>query len=121
MTTDMVESQATQAAWRPIQVYLMASICLGLGLVLGYLFRGSETQSRVTAATGQTQQPAQAAMHQMPTLEQMKQMADTKAQPLLAQLKNDPKNAALMIQVAKIYQATHQFQDAAGYYQQALN
>ena len=56
----------------------------------------------------------------MPSLEQMKQMADTKAGPLLEQLKSDPKNANLLIQVARIYESTHQFKQAADYYQQSL-
>jgi len=60
-------------------------------------------------------------MQQMPTLEQMKQMADKKAEPLLAELKNDPNNAVLLIQVAKVYEATHQFQEASGYFQKVLN
>jgi len=47
-------------------------------------------------------------------------MADKKAEPLLAQLKNDPNNADLLKQVAKIYLATHQFKDAANYYGKAL-
>ena len=56
----------------------------------------------------------------MPTLEEMKQMADNKAAPLLEKLKNDPNNADLLNQVGKIYEATHQFKDAVSYYQQAL-
>ncbi len=59
-------------------------------------------------------------MRKMPTLDDMKKMADTKAQPLLAKLKTDPKNSKLLIQVAGIYESTHQFKDAAGYYQKAL-
>ncbi len=122
MTSDIVESQATPAGWRPTQVYVMATICLALGLALGYLFRGSETRSSAAAPVSQAApQPGQGAMQQMPTLEQMKQMADKKAEPLLAQLKSDPNNAGLLIQVAKIYEATHQFQAASGYFQKALN
>jgi cytochrome c-type biogenesis protein CcmH/NrfG len=121
MTNDIVEKQATPSSWRPVQVYAMATICLALGLALGYLFRGSETRSSAAAPDSQAvQRPAQGAM-QMPTLDQMKQMADKKAEPLLAQLKSDPNNAGLLVQVAKIYQATHQFQDAANYYQKAVN
>ena len=56
----------------------------------------------------------------MPTLEQMKHMADKQAEPLLAQLKSDPNNATLLSQVANIYTQTHQFQEAIGYYQKSL-
>lgn len=58
--------------------------------------------------------------HPMPTLDQMKEMADKKAEPVLAQLKTDPNNAGLLIQVAKIYETTHQFKEASTYYQKSL-
>lgn len=57
----------------------------------------------------------------MPSLEDMKRMADKKAEPLLAKLKNDPRNADLLNQVGLIYKSTHQFKEAADYYQKALD
>ena len=57
---------------------------------------------------------------QMPSLEEMKQMADKKAAPLLEKLKGEPNNSDLLIQVGKIYQSTHQFKEAADYYDKAL-
>lgn len=57
---------------------------------------------------------------QMPSLDQMKHMADKKAEPLLKQLQSDPKNAELLLQLARIYRSTHQFNDAIGYYQQSV-
>ena len=106
----------------------MATICLLLGLALGYLFRGSQTQPSAASVSSQAGPPVQAGMPaqagmppQMPTLDQMKQMAGKKAEPLLAQLKNDPNNADLLKQVAKIYLATHQFKEAADYYGKALD
>jgi cytochrome c-type biogenesis protein CcmH/NrfG len=59
-------------------------------------------------------------MPQMPTLEQMKQMGDVQAGPLLEKLKTDPNNAGLLVQVARIYESVHQFKDAAGYFEKAL-
>ena len=56
----------------------------------------------------------------MPSLDQMKQMADKKAAPLLEKLKGDPNNSDLLLQVGKIYKSTHQFKEAAGYYDKAL-
>jgi cytochrome c-type biogenesis protein CcmH/NrfG len=55
-----------------------------------------------------------------PTLQDMKQMADTNAAPLLAKLKKDPNNTDLLDQVGAIYHATHQFKEAAGYYDRAV-
>jgi cytochrome c-type biogenesis protein CcmH/NrfG len=56
----------------------------------------------------------------MPSLEQMKHMADVKAQPLLDKLKTDPNNADLLFQVGNVYKNTHQFADAIAYYDRAL-
>ena len=56
----------------------------------------------------------------MPSLEDMKRMADKQAEPLLAKLKSDPNNSALLNQVGTIYKATHQFKEAIGYYQKAV-
>jgi cytochrome c-type biogenesis protein CcmH/NrfG len=58
---------------------------------------------------------------QMPSLEQMKQMADVKAGPLLEELKADPNNTGLLSKVGDLYQATHQFKEAASYYDKALH
>jgi len=57
---------------------------------------------------------------QMPTLDDMKRMADKQVEPLLEKLKGDPNNADLLNQVATVYRMTHQFDTAATYYQKAL-
>jgi cytochrome c-type biogenesis protein CcmH/NrfG len=116
------ESQgATPASWKTAQVYIMALVCLLLGLALGYLFRGSRARSLTMSAPAAAPQASTSpAGHPMPTLDQMKQMADTKAEPLLSQLKSDPNNAGLLIQVGKIYQSTHQFKEAAIYFGKSL-
>ena len=117
-----VESGVSKV-WDSKQVYAMAGVCLIIGLALGYLFRGSESapvqvseQPQMTSASG-AQAPGQ---QQMPSLDQMKRMADKKAEPLLAKLKNDPNNSDLLNQVGTIYKATHQFKEAIGYYQKAV-
>ncbi len=106
----------------------MAATCLVLGLLLGYLFRDSgahgspQAPSPVQAASVRpaTMGASSNAKTGMPTLEQMHQMADKQAEPLLAKLKDDPGNADLLNQVANIYRATHQFKEAGEYYQKAL-
>jgi tetratricopeptide (TPR) repeat protein len=153
-TTESAPSPTLQAA----QVYAMAVICLGIGLAIGYLFRGSQLQTtRAQTATnsalltagggiggqatsapramsqlpGSSQaQPTDGAAMQpphgsamgghVPSLQNMKQMADSKAAPLLAKLKNDPNNTGLLDQVGAIYHSTHQFKEAAAYYDKAV-
>jgi cytochrome c-type biogenesis protein CcmH/NrfG len=115
------------SSWQAKQVYAMAVICLVVGLAIGYLFRGSQSpaappQPAANAQAAPTNaQPAAGAMGgHMPSLEEMKQMADKKAAPLLEKLKGDPNNSDLLIQVGNIYKSTHQFKEAASYYDKAL-
>ena len=56
----------------------------------------------------------------LPSLEQMKQMADKQAAPLLEKLKSDPNNSVVLSQVGAIYHTTHQFKQAAVYYDKAV-
>ena len=118
-------SAETNLAWRPIQAYVMAGICFLIGISMGFLIRGSAAPpSPVTAAvmapdTGAAM-PGGMGQGQMPTLEQMKRMADKQAEPLLLQLKSDPKNAELWNHVGLVYKATHQFKDAEVYFQKSL-
>jgi cytochrome c-type biogenesis protein CcmH/NrfG len=112
----------------------MASVCLIIGLAVGYLFRGSASRPAPAvqaaqvpiAATGPagatpSGTPTSAAPPQMPSLDDMKHMADKKAEPLLAKLKTDPNNSQLLNQIGVLYKATHQFKDAAGYFQKAVD
>jgi cytochrome c-type biogenesis protein CcmH/NrfG len=119
------EVQPTVAsAWQAKQAYAMAVISLVVGLAIGYLFRGSQSPAPrppATVAAATNSPHAAGTGEQMPSLEQMKKMADDKAAPLLEKLKTDPDNAGLLVKVGDLYQATHQFKAAAGYYEKAVN
>jgi len=111
--------------WKPVQTYLMAGICLLIGLVIGYFLRGSASQTAPAVASEGAPQQAQAApatmgQQRMLTLDEMKQMADKQVAPLLARLKSDPNNADLLNQIGTMYRATHQFKTAIDYYQKSL-
>jgi tetratricopeptide (TPR) repeat protein len=56
----------------------------------------------------------------MPSLDDMKRMADKKAAPLLAKAKSDPRNAELENQIGLVYEKAHQFKEAAGYFEKSL-
>lgn len=121
MTTESKEVATPKAIWPAWQVYVMAAVCLVVGVLVGYLARGSAGVAK--AAPRVAAQPAVAAdsaPQKMPTLEDMKRMADKQAEPLLAKLKTDPNNAELLNQIGNLYRMTHQFQDAASYYNKAL-
>jgi len=104
------------------QVFALAAVCLVVGLVIGYVFLGQRATPRVAqppVAAGRAPGPAMA-NHPKLTIEQMKQMADVKSSALIEKLKTDPKNPQLLLQVAGIYQASHQFKQATEYFDRAL-
>lgn len=104
----------------------MAVICLIVGTAVGYLIRGSRS-AEAPAPTAATAPAAPSdAMHagagsQMPTPEQLKQMADTQAAPLLEKLKLNPKDATTLAEAGNLYYDAQQFPIAVDYYQRALD
>jgi cytochrome c-type biogenesis protein CcmH/NrfG len=123
MPDEAVEQATGGSGWPAKQVYAMAVVCLLVGLAIGYLFRGSQPPAAPAQAAASPQPPAAPASAMgghMPSLDEMKAMADKKAAPLLEKLKSDPKNSDLLFQAGNIYKATHQFKEAVGYYDKAL-
>ncbi|HYA64423.1 MAG TPA: tetratricopeptide repeat protein [Candidatus Sulfotelmatobacter sp.] len=122
------QSRASSAVSTPglptKQVYGMAAICLLLGLFVGYFFLAGPSRPSVARTELGVNKPspeaAPSGAHPKLTLDQMKQMADVQASTLIEKSKADPKNASLLVQIASIYQATHQFKEAAGYFEKAL-
>jgi len=106
------------------RVYQLAVACLLVGLMVGYFLVGSHAAPSIARAKA----PATAANspathvggHPKLTLEQMKQMADVQASSLVEKSKADPKNVSLLVQIAGIYQAFHQFSQAVNYFEEAL-
>ena len=125
MENESSTQPTARSAWQTKQVYAMAVVSLVIGLAIGYLFRGSQSPAPPAQPVADSQgiQPSAAAGGMgghMPSLDEMKQMADKKAAPLLEKLKSDPNNKDVLVQVGNIYEATHRFKDAAGYYDRAL-
>lgn len=111
----------TSGQWTSAQAYMLSVICLLVGVAVGYLVRGSAppAMNAQPQPAGMTNSAA-AQPQQQPTPEQLRQMAETQAQPLLAQLKTDPNNAALLYQIGNLYYDAQQYPDAVKYYQDAL-
>ena len=117
--------------WTPTATYVMAAVCLLIGVLVGYVVRGSAPTASPQAAPTEAAAPAGApampagmgggtAPHAAPSLDDMKRMADKKAEPLLAKLKTDPNNAQTLNDLGILYRATHQFKEAEGYYEKSL-
>ncbi len=124
MENQAAAPETSGASWEANQVFGMAAVCLVVGLAVGYLFRGSQSPAPSTAVSTRPADLGAGAPSDrgggMPTLEQMKHMAEKKAEPLLAKLQANPSDAALLIQIGDTYQQTHQFKDAADFYERSL-
>jgi cytochrome c-type biogenesis protein CcmH/NrfG len=126
-------------SWPQTSLLVMCVVCLAAGFLAGYLLRGSApspapaltASAKANAPPAQAMaapsdpssdpsQPAQQMPHKMPTMDDMKRMADKKAAPLLAKLKSDAKNPQLENQIGLIYENAHQFKQAAGYFEKSL-
>jgi len=107
------------------RVYLKAAICLVVGLAVGYLLRGSRSSASsvlpaASVAKSSVRAGAMGAREMPGGAGHMQQMANNQAAPLLERLKSDPNNSALLSQAGAIYHTTHQFKQAAEYYDKAL-
>ena len=102
------------------RVYPLAAAALVVGLALGYFGIGAKMAPNASGAASPLAKATMPGGHPKPTMEQMKAMADVKAAPLLEKLKTTPKDAKLLAQVAALYASTHQFKDAATYYNKSL-
>jgi len=116
-----MERNQNQTTWTSTQVYVMATICLLLGLAAGYLVRGPGQPAVVAPqAAGAAAPEAPTPQQQSPTPEQMKRMADTKAAPLLLRLQSSPNDPQLLAEIGNVYYDTQNFQDAIAYYKRSL-
>ena len=113
--------------WTSTQAYVISVICLLVGVAFGYLLRGSAPTSPTSAVAqaGGNGIPGQGGMSAanaapQPTAEQLKQMADEQAQPLLAQLATDPNDAQLLYKIGNLYYDAQQYPDAVTYYERSL-
>jgi Tfp pilus assembly protein PilF len=120
---DSSEIRTTSTLWKPAQTYIMAAICLIVGVALGFLVRGSASPATPATAMQAAARTGQSGMGQpqaAPSLADMKRMADKQAEPLLTKLKADPQDVATLNKTALTYKSAHQFEEAIAYFQKAL-
>jgi cytochrome c-type biogenesis protein CcmH/NrfG len=109
--------------WTSVQAYVLAVICLVVGIAGGWFIRGSQSPAAASPETASASAPAPAMGNpgtQAPTPAQMQKMADTQAAPLIEKLKADPTNTAFLANIGNIYYDTQQYPTAIDYYQRAL-
>jgi cytochrome c-type biogenesis protein CcmH/NrfG len=106
---------APTSTWTAREAYLLAVVCLVVGLALGYMLRGSSAPV-VSAAS------APAAAPSTPAANPAAPAGDVglQAAPLKVALAADPKNVDLLVQLGNLYYDKRVFATAIDYYQRAL-
>jgi len=119
-------AQAQNQNWTATQAYVLAVICLVVGIALGYFIRGSASpaQPAVAAATEATSGGANGPMGpgQLQAIPQQ-QTADivaAQAKPLLDALKANPDDWDKLVQLGNIYYDASVYPDAINYYSRAV-
>jgi tetratricopeptide (TPR) repeat protein len=119
MSEEKKNSSAEQ--WSSLQAYALAAVCLFVGVAGGWFIRGSQAPSTPgiqSVAASTPEQPNSSAAQ--PSSEEMRRMADKQAEPLLAQLQSEPKNAELLARIGNAYYDAQQFPVAIEYYGRSL-
>ncbi|MFZ3211163.1 MAG: tetratricopeptide repeat protein [Terriglobales bacterium] len=110
----------TKPKWTSREAYLLAVLCVLVGIPVGYLFHAPPA-GRVNSSAPAVPLPNPAAANpsQVPP-EQRAHMADKQAEPLLAELKTNPNDASVLAKVGNIYLAAQQPKNAQTYYERSL-
>lgn len=131
MAKEAEVSRSQETTWTATQAYALAVFCLAFGLVLGYLFRGSAPVTSTATAAAAAQPAAPAGMPGVPasmtapgtaqlTPQQTAEMVQRAAQPLLQNLKHNPRDFETLVKVGNLYYDSKLFPEAIKYYEQAL-
>jgi cytochrome c-type biogenesis protein CcmH/NrfG len=104
--------------WTSTQSYVLAAICLLLGVALGYLFRGSASPATAQASAPATEAAA-APAQQQPSADMQAAVAQA-AVPLLEAIKQNPNDYDSLVKLANVYYDGQQFQNAIQYYERAV-
>ncbi len=115
-----ITTTSSSKNWSSTQAYGLAVVCLLIGVASGWLFRGSQSPAAAPTQAATAGAGTSAAANSQPTPEQLKQMGDAAASPLLDKLKSDPNNAALLASIGNTYYDVQQFPTAINYYLQSL-
>jgi cytochrome c-type biogenesis protein CcmH/NrfG len=117
-----VQSQSTAdsasaVSWTSTQAYVLAALCLLLGVALGYLFRGSASVGTAQVAGATTQQGT--GMNPQQPDATPAALAQSAA-PLLEAVKNDPTDFDSLVKLGNLFYDGQQFPSAIQYYERAL-
>ena len=118
MSQKSEQSQSTTSAtWTGTQAYVLAAFCLLLGVLLGYLFRGSASPAMQATATP-AQQPS-GLQPQQPDSNMQAALAQAAA-PLLDAVSKNPDDYDSLVKLGNVFYDGQQYQNAIQYYEKAL-
>jgi cytochrome c-type biogenesis protein CcmH/NrfG len=103
--------------WKASHGYGLAIICFLIGTVGGFLLR---TPTDLSARPEPAQLNSGVAEVTSITPEQVKHMADKKADPLFEKLKANPNDAEVLAEIGRTYLLAHEFETAIGYYERSV-
>ncbi len=107
-------------SWTATQAYTMATVCLILGIVVGYLLNSPKPTASAAPVAPVSAQPAPGGMTGgMPSASDMRRMADKPAAPLLAELQKNPNDPVLLEKIGHAYLAAQQYLEARQYLQKS--
>jgi cytochrome c-type biogenesis protein CcmH/NrfG len=113
----MERNQSTAKSWSSRQICMPAVLCLLLGIGAWYL---AHSLSQTTSDIRLMERPGKPSSAGTITPDQLKQMADKQAAPLMARLQKSPGDPSLLAEIGKIYYQTRQFSIAAKYYEDSV-
>jgi len=106
---------ASAKTWSSREAYLLAMVCLFVGLIGGWLLRGSSLpEANAPAAPPAANTPPSESMQSVASFNQ-------EAQPLLDALRANPKDAPTLIKLGNVYYDHKFWSEAIRYYQRALD
>jgi len=118
---EMGTTKGTGEQWTSTQVYVVIVVCLAIGIGVGYLLHTPPAVSVNPAVQGGPQTaPSLAPNQAQVTREQLAQIVDKQAEPLLTELQTHPNDPQLLLKIGNLYLAGHQPQIAQKYYERSL-
>ena len=118
-------AQNSNDNWTSTQVYVLATICLVIGIGLGYFIRGSKSPTsapsmQVASDSSGTQQQLGPGQIQAPPEKKSPEATAKLVEPMLQQLKTNPLDSQLLTQIGNTYYDNGDFGKAIEYYGRAL-
>jgi len=113
-------NSTTRDRWTNTQAVALAVVSLLVGAGGGYLMRQSQLRAKLSV-TSAPSAPTGSPTPSMPlSPAQLNDVANTQASAKLEQLKGDPTNVGLLIDLGNIYYDAKQYPNAIDYYNRAL-